>query len=226
MASGVLSFNGDILSFGGSALGWTPPYVPGTITFNNNYAVNNVTMQGSPLPVSYPTQLTFLPKVPGAYTAGEQVYFYMISGNNYPGGVQMTYGLYKGDINGWTASPQANAGGAWGSNQGTAWPTGNRAAYRSYSAIPDTTLSASIFRTCLVWDDSYDGIWIDWLHDNNTAYTFTMASVSTAAGSAFAINDKTAANKLFSQSSASGSTGTYNNVTGQYFFWGTKSYLE
>lgn len=199
------------------------PVVTGT--FNDFYA-SNLNVTTGVIGSWYPTQLTFLPKIPKTCVNGEKVYFYMLTGDRYPAGVQHTYGLYKGNKNGWTAEAQANADGAWGNNPGTDWPAGNLAAKRSFSAIPNTTLSASLFRTCLVWDDSYDGIWIDWLHDPGEAWDFSMASYSTAADSAFAVTDPVIIKNMFSQQSATGNSGTYGNVSGQYFFWGTKSFLE
>ena len=219
-----LAFNNKSLLLNSKEMKWDKE----TVEFNNFYAKNSNIAAGSPLPGNYPTQLTFLPKVPGTCTNGENVYFYMLSANDYPFGVQLTYGLYKGDKDGWTADAQANAGGAWGYQTGNDWPTGNSRAHRSYSAIPGTDLSASVLRTCLKWDDSYDGIWVDWLHDSfwYEPFDFMMASCDTAENSAFAVTDKNTMNDLFNQRSASGNNGTYDNVSGQYFFWGTKSFLE
>lgn len=220
----TLQYNGMNLDFNGYRISAESAEPPVSVEFNNYYAQNyNVT---TGVVSYYPTQLTFMPKVPGACKDGENVYFYMMSANNYPGGVQLTYGFYKGDANGWTADAQLNGAGAWGNQPGTSWPTGNNRAQRSYSAIPGTNKNASLFRTCMVWDDNYDGIWVDWLHDGASVYNCHMASCNTAAGSAFAVTDKNIMNDLFSQQSASGNSGTYDNMSGQYFFWGTKSFLE
>lgn len=204
-------------------------------------------------PSNYPVETMFVPKINAVH--GERIYLYLNAAwpgaVAWPGGVQFSVGMFKGDYDASTSTwsnVKAYARLCNWTRTGTDWATPGRI-QTSLAQAPVSNFYTDLVTVGAYWDDSYDGLWISYLHDPYDNYTNAPTVCHGVPRRAFVTTSSTVGQFTFDSTENSGTyvdvvpeyTDFYLTRTGSYYgeynfsdpvphdyapYWGTESNLQ